>query len=200
MRTVRRVPASLIVGLCGAVVLPPALAQEDPAPSAKTWIDRAEEREEHPTWAESGSAQDAGQPRQEPQASIDESSAAGGDQLLGRLLSTLDETLVLMPRSELSWLGTVVRLSDHEGVDAAVARAGVDKGYTFGLITDIVGLMCLSPNRDDPVPYDDLGDLVGHRAEVFGFIEEADGMRVACVSACRRRAGPPLGRRTNSPW
>ena len=62
MRTVRRVSASLIVGLCGAVVLAPALAQEDPAPSAKTWLDRAEEREEHPTWAESGSAQDAGQP------------------------------------------------------------------------------------------------------------------------------------------
>ncbi len=117
----------------------------------------------------------------------------GGDQIPGRLLSALDETLVLMPRSELSWLGTVVRLSEHDGVDAAVARAGVDNGYTFGLITDFVGLICLSPNRDDPAPYDDLGALVGQQAVVFGFVEEADGMHVANVSRT------PV-RRTDSPW
>ena len=117
----------------------------------------------------------------------------GGDQIPGELLSALDETLVLMPRSELSWLGTVVRLSDHEGVHAAMARAGVDKGYTFGLITDIAGLICLSPNPDNPVPYDDLGDLVGQQAVVFGFVEKADDMKVACVSRT------PV-RRTDSPW
>ncbi len=199
MRTVRRASASLIFGVCCAVVLPPALALANPAPSAKTWLDRAEELEEYPKRAEPGSAKDSGQPRHEPRAASDESSAAGGDRLRDRLLSAVTETLVLMPRSELSWLGTVVRLSDHDGVDAAVARAGVDNGYTFGLITDIAGLICLSPNRDNPVPYDDLGDLVGQQAVVVGFVEEADGMKVGCVSLCRRHAGPNPGASQTGP-
>ena len=107
------------------------------------------------------------------------------DRLAGQLVDALNETPVVMPASEISWLGQVVRLAEYEGSDRRVAEAGLDAGHTYGLVTEFDGLICLSPDQWDPEPYTMLEDLVGDNAEVFGVAQEVAGMTVARVTLCR---------------
>ena len=87
--------------------------------------------------------------------------------LAGQLVDALNETPVVLIGSELSHLGTVVRLADYSGPDAVVARAWRDAGYTYGLVHDSEGLLCLPRDGADPEPYDALSALVGRPAEVL---------------------------------
>ncbi len=105
--------------------------------------------------------------------------------LAGQLVDALNETPVVLRGSELSWLGMVVRLEDYSGPDGVVARAGLDAGHTYGLITDVAGLICLTPDRTDPEPHEAVADLAGTEAEIFGITQDVDGIVVVGVTLSR---------------
>ena len=105
--------------------------------------------------------------------------------LAGQLVDALNKTPVVLIGSELSHLGTVVRLADYSGPDAVVARAWRDAGYTYGLVHDSEGLLCLPRDGADPEPYDALSALVGRPAEVFGITQDVDDMVVVGVTLSR---------------
>ena len=70
--------------------------------------------------------------------------------LADQLLSAVNETPVLLPGSELTWIGEVVPLTAYEGPDTDIARAGVERGLTFGIVTSIDGLLCLTRDARNP--------------------------------------------------
>ena len=70
--------------------------------------------------------------------------------LADQLLSAVNETPVLLPGSELTWIGEVVPLTAYEGPDTDIARAGGERGLTFGIVTSIDGLLCLTRDARNP--------------------------------------------------
>lgn len=109
--------------------------------------------------------------------------------MAGQLLSAVNETPVLLPGSEFTWIGEVVPLTAYEGPDADVARAGVERGLTFGIVTSIDGLLCLTRDARNPEHYELVAGLSGKQAEIFGLIAEDDGLDVVQVTLCR--SSPP---------
>ena len=120
----------------------------------------------------------------EPAAS-DEPADVDLEVLAGRLVDALNENPVVPEGSELSWLGTVVRLQGHSGPHATVASDGIHAGHIYGLVHDGEGMMWLARDHRDPAPHDALGELVGRRAEVFGITQEDDNVYVVRVSLSR---------------
>ena len=104
----------------------------------------------------------------------------------GRLVDALHETPIMLPSSELTWFGRVVRLNDYEGPDAHIAKAGAERGHTHGLVSDVDGLLCLRSNDQNPEHYNTVTGLAGQRAEVFGLVTEDDGLSVVRVTLCRK--------------
>ena len=104
----------------------------------------------------------------------------------GQLVDALHETPIMLPGSELTWFGRVVRLNDYEGPDAQIAEAGADRGHTHGLVSDVDGLLCLRRDDQNPEHYMTVTGLAGQRAEVFGLVTEDDGLSVVQVTLCRK--------------
>ena len=105
--------------------------------------------------------------------------------LRGQLVDALSEVPIVLPASELSYLGQVVRLADYDGPGREVARVGVSAGHTWGLMTETDGLVCLAPDRHDGTAHDAIVGFLGRRAEVFGIAEDVDGMTILQVMASR---------------
>ena len=103
----------------------------------------------------------------------------------GQLLSALNETPVVLPGSELTWIGRVVSLDEYEGPDAGTARAAVDRGHTLGIVTELDALVCLTRDAQNPEHYERVVTLLGKRAEVFGLLTEENGLSVVQVTLCR---------------
>ena len=104
----------------------------------------------------------------------------------GQLVDALSEAPVVLPGSELTWIGTIVRLADYDGPQRSIAVAGADAGHTLGIVTELDGLLCLTRDLDNPEPYERLMDLQGQRAEVFGVISEPTGVALVEVTLSRR--------------
>ncbi len=102
----------------------------------------------------------------------------------GRLVDAVNEAPTL-PRSELIWIGRVVRLADYRGPDQATATAGVAEGHAFGIVTELDGLLCLTEDQQNPEHYEMLTGLAGKRAEVFGWSTDDAGLTVVQVTLCR---------------
>ena len=118
-------------------------------------------------------------------AAPDEPADVDLDDLVGRLVDALNENPVVLEGSELSWVGTVVRLEGHSGPHATVASDGIHAGHIYGLVHDGEGMMWLARDHRDPAPHDALVELVGRRAEVFGITQEDDNVYVVRVSLSR---------------
>ena len=106
-------------------------------------------------------------------------------ELGGRLLSALDETPVVLAKSELAWIGIIVPLSTYTGPHAQTATVALDQGHEFGLATELDGLLPLTPDPENPKHYDAATAMPGRQAQVFGFIEKVDGLSVVQVTLCR---------------
>ncbi len=118
-------------------------------------------------------------------AALDEPAEVDLEALAGRLFDALNETPVVLEGSELSWIGTVIRLADTRGPHESVASDGLHAGHTYGLVHNDEGLMWLARDHTDPAPHDALGEFVGRRAEVFGITQQADDVYVVRVSLSR---------------
>ena len=105
--------------------------------------------------------------------------------LVGQLRSALNETLVVLPGSELTWIGRVVSLDAYEGPDADTAKAAVDRGHTLGIVTELDGLLCLTRDAQNPEHYEIVTALLGKQAEVFGLLTDDDGLSMVQVTLCR---------------
>ncbi len=105
--------------------------------------------------------------------------------LAGRLVDALNENPVVLEGSELSWLGTVVRLANYRGPQESVASDGLHAGHAYGLVRDDEELMWLARDHADPEPHDGLAEFVGRRTEVFGITQENEGVYVIRVSLSR---------------
>ena len=103
----------------------------------------------------------------------------------GQLFSALNETPVVLPGSELTWIGRVVSLDAYEGPDANTAKAAVDRGHTLGIVTELDGLLCLTRDAQNPEHYEMVTALLGKQAEVFGLFTEDDGLSMVHVTLCR---------------
>ncbi len=103
----------------------------------------------------------------------------------GQRLSALNETPAVLGGSELTWIGRVVHLAEYEGPEAAIAKAAMTSGYTMGTVTELNGLLCLTPDAHNPERYEILTGLHGKQAEVFGLITEDGGLTVVQVTLCR---------------
>ena len=103
----------------------------------------------------------------------------------GELLNALDESPVLLPASELAWVGRVVLLGDYQGPDANLAKAAAELGHTHGIVTEVDGLLCLTSDALHPGHYETATGMAGKRAEVFGYVNEDDGLRVVRVTLSR---------------
>ena len=114
---------------------------------------------------------------------------SGGDadlQVLGgQLFSALNETPVVLPGSELTWIGRVVSLDAYEGPDVDTAKAAVDRGHTLGIVTELDGLLCLMRDAQNPEHYETVTALLGKQAEVFGLLSEDEGLDIVQVTLCR---------------
>ena len=117
-------------------------------------------------------------------AASDEPADVDLDVLAGRLLDALNENPVVLEGSELSWLGTVVRLAGYSGPHESVASDGLHAGHTYGLVHE-EGLMWLARDHTDPEPHDGLAEFVGRRTEVFGITQDNEGVYVIRVSLSR---------------
>ena len=106
--------------------------------------------------------------------------------LAGQLVDALDETPVVLPGSELTWVGSVVQLADYDGPHADIARAAAEKGHTLGLVTEVDGLLCVMKDDQNPEHYEALAALAGSNAEVFGLLTEDEGLTVVRVTLCRK--------------
>ena len=109
----------------------------------------------------------------------------GLSDLAGQLEGALEETPVLLPVSELAWVGRVVRLGDYQGPDAHLAKAAVDQGHTHGIVTEVDGLLCLTSDARHAAHYEAVTGMAGKQAEVFGFVTREDGMKVVSVTLSR---------------
>ena len=103
----------------------------------------------------------------------------------GELLNARDESPVLLPASELAWVGRVVLLGHYQGLDPHLAKAAVELGHTHGIVTEVDGLLCLTPDAQHAAHYETATGLAGKRAEVFGFVNEENGLRVVRVTLSR---------------
>ena len=103
----------------------------------------------------------------------------------GELLNALDESPVLLPASELAWVGRVVLLGDYQGPDPHLAKAAVELGHTHGIVTEIEGLLCLTRDDRHGDDYEVATGMEGKQAEVFGFVSEENGLRVVRVTLSR---------------
>lgn len=104
---------------------------------------------------------------------------------VGQLRSALNETLVVFPGSELTWIGQIVSLDAYEGPDADTAKAAVDRGHTLGIVTELNGLLCLTRDEQNPEHYEMVTALLGKQAEVFGLLTDDDGLSMVQVTLCR---------------
>lgn len=104
---------------------------------------------------------------------------------LGRLGQLLIEPLVLFPSSEMVWAGTIVNLATYEGPHVQIAKAGLQRGHTLGLVTADGGLFCLAPYVQTREAYTGLEDRAGERAEVVGLLSEDARMPVITVTSTR---------------
>ena len=87
--------------------------------------------------------------------------------------------------SELTLIGRVVHLAEYEGPEAAIAKAAMASGCTMGIVTELNGLLCLTPDAHNPEHYEILTGLHGKQAEVFGLITEDGGLTVVQVTLYR---------------
>ena len=117
-----------------------------------------------------------------PAASAGAPAPGSLDALAGQLVGAINEAPVVLPGSELTWIGRIVRLADYDGPYRSVAVAGADSGHALGIVTELDGLLCLTRDGDSPEHYDRLLDLEGLQAEVFGLISERAGMTIVRVT------------------
>ena len=135
-----------------------------------------------------GYYRDAG-PKGEPTEAtcrVTEASTADAEGELARTaLAVLAEPQVVLPSSEVIWIGTIVALAAYEGAYEEVARMGVRQGYTLGLLTSDEGLLCLEPVRLVDELFAALEELTGERAEVVGMLSHEAGTTVVSVTRVR---------------
>ena len=58
-------------------------------------------------------------------------------------------------------------------------------GTTHGIVTEVDGLLCLTSDALHPGHYETATGMAGKRAEVFGYVNEDDGLRVVRVTLSR---------------
>ena len=125
-------------------------------------------------------------PPSTPASTASETTTAGDLLALGgRLVNAINETPVVLPGSELTWIGQVVRLVDYQGPDHDIAGNGVAASHVYGIVTKVDGLLCLTADETNPEHYDTVIAIVGKEAEVFGLVTDAGGLPVVQVTLSR---------------
>ena len=108
--------------------------------------------------------------------------APAGSDLIASLLAAANEAPIIAPSSELTWMGTVVRLAGYRGEYAGIAEAGVRDGLAYGLLVGDEGLLCRTSSERDLDPYERLLGLVGRDVEIFGVLADGTDMAVVQVT------------------
>ena len=65
-------------------------------------------------------------------------SSPSGNDLVDRLLRAANDAPIILPSSELTWMGTVVELAAYQGRYARIAEVGLREGHTLGLLHGLV--------------------------------------------------------------